>query len=121
MDLPGCASRRNISGYHLAVLLLASAILAAACGTNSSNESTSAYIYDAAITTKVKAELASTPQLSAMNTRVETVGGVVKLTGVVKSADDKARSGKAAASVAGVKGVENDLEVEGQPAGASSH
>ncbi len=121
MGLPSRASRRNISGYYLAPLLLASAILAVACGTNSSNESTSQYIYDAAITAKVKAALASTPQLSAMNTRVETTNGVVTLTGVIKSADAKARAAKAASSVAGVKGVQNNLEVEGQPAGASPH
>jgi len=120
------ASRRNIVGHHLAgyrlaPLLLACALLAAACGTNSSSESTSQYIYDAAITTKVKAALASTPQLSAMNTRVETTNGIVTLTGVIKSADDKARAAKAASSVAGVKGVTNNLEVQGQPAAASPH
>ena len=126
MGLPSRPSRRNnvryhLAGYHLAPLLLVCAMLAAACGTNSSNESTSQYIYDAAITTKVKAALASTPQLSAMNTRVETTNGVVTLTGVIKSADDKARATKAASSVAGVKGVQNNLEVQGQPAAASPH
>ncbi len=121
MGLPSRTSRRNVSACCLAPLLLACGILVAACGTNSSNESTSQYIYDAAITTKVKAALASTPQLSAMSTRVETTNGVVTLSGVIKSADDKARAAKAASSVAGVKGVQNNLEVEGQPSGASPH
>ena len=117
MGLPSRASRRNISGYHLVPLLLACGILVAACGTNSSNESASQYIYDAAITAKVKAALAAAPQLNAMNTRVETANGVVTLTGVVKSADDKARTAKVASEVAGVRGVQNNLEVEGQPSG----
>jgi len=120
VGLPSRTSRRNISGYYFAPLLLACAMLAAACA-NSSKESTSQYIYDAAITAKVKAALASTPQLGALNTSVETTNGVVKLAGIVKSADAKARVGKVASGVTGVKGVQNDLAVEGQPTGASPH
>jgi hyperosmotically inducible periplasmic protein len=96
-------------------------MLAAACGTNSSNETTSQYIYDAALTTKVKAALASTPQLGALSTKVETANGVVKLSGIVKTADAKATATKVTSAVAGVKGVDNELEVEGQPTGSTSH
>ena len=120
MGLPSRTSRRSIPGYYFAPLLLTCAMFAAACA-NSSNESTSQYIYDAAITAKVKAALASTPQLGALSTKVETTNGVVKLTGVVKSADDKAHTEKVASSVTGVKGVQNNLEVEGQPTGLSPH
>ena len=62
---------------------------------------------DSWITTKVKAELASTANVSSMKISVDTVDGVVFLTGVVDSADNAAKAAAAAKTVKGVKKVDS--------------
>ena len=64
-------------------------------------------VTDTWITTKVKTELATTDGVSSMDINVETVNGVVTLTGVLDSqmAIDKAVA--AAQSVKGVKSVDS--------------
>ena len=59
-------------------------------------------VTDSWITTKVKSELATTKDVSSMKISVDTVDGVVFLTGVV---DDAASADKAAAAAKTVKGV----------------
>ena len=59
------------------------------------------------ITTKVKAELATTENVSSMKISVDTVDGVVFLTGVVDSADNAAKAAAAAKTVKGVKKVDS--------------
>jgi len=67
---------------------------------------------DAAITTKVKAAILGEPGLNSMNINVDTIGGVVTLTG---KADSQANSDKAkqvATTVSEVKQVNNQLEIK---------
>ncbi|MGY4108455.1 BON domain-containing protein [Aeromonas encheleia] len=59
---------------------------------------------DTEVTAKVKAELLGEPGLKSMKISVDTVGGVVTLTGTV---DSKANSEKANALAMAVDGVEN--------------
>jgi osmotically-inducible protein OsmY len=69
-------------------------------------------IDDAGITAKVKAAIMAEPGLDSLQINVDTVNGVVTLTG---SADSPANSDKAAgvaSGIADVKSVENRLEVE---------
>jgi len=66
---------------------------------------------DTEITTKVKAELLAEPGLKSMQISVDTIKGVVTLTG---SVDSKANSDKAKArtmAISGVKDVNNQLVV----------
>jgi osmotically-inducible protein OsmY len=66
---------------------------------------------DTEITAKVKAELLAEPGLKSMQISVDTIKGVVLLTGTV---DTKANSDKAKArtmAIAGVKDVNNQLVV----------
>jgi len=71
-----------------------------------------AAIDDAAITTRVKAAIFAEPGLRTLQIGVDTVGGVVTLSGSVDSRSDADRARELAAAVAGVKAVENRLVVK---------
>lgn len=66
---------------------------------------------DMAITTKVKAALAADDQLSALKIEVDTVAGVVSLTGPAPSAEAAERATTLAKAVEGVTEVQNNLVV----------
>lgn len=69
-------------------------------------------IDDTAITTKVKAAIFVEPDLKMMQISVDTVQGVVTLSGSVDSASSRDKANAVAGSVAGVKQVENQLTVK---------
>jgi osmotically-inducible protein OsmY len=76
-------------------------------------------VSDVQITTQVKAKLASDVRASSLtNIEVNTTNAVVTLAGQVETAEVKQRAGTVAASVPGVMGVNNNLQVE-QPTGGS--
>jgi hyperosmotically inducible periplasmic protein len=66
---------------------------------------------DGWITTKVKVRLMAEPGLSPVGVNVDTHSGVVTLFGSVATEDLKARAAAEARQVAGVKGIENELQV----------
>jgi osmotically-inducible protein OsmY len=63
-------------------------------------------IDDALITTKVKASLAADPQVSALAINVDTANGVVSLTGVVESEQERQRAIQLTQAIGGVKQVD---------------
>lgn len=67
---------------------------------------------DAEITTKVKSAIFSEPGLKTLRISVATIEGVVNLTGSVDSLSDFNRTSALAESVAGVRKVENHLQVQ---------
>lgn len=67
---------------------------------------------DSAITAKVKAKLFAEKGVPSAAISVETYEGRVLLSGFVDSADIRAKAGKAAAEVSGVKQVHNQLVVK---------
>ena len=60
--------------------------------TPSKTESAKEVVADSVITTKIKAEFANDKQVSAMNIKVDTDKGVVKLSGNAKSKDASSAS-----------------------------
>ena len=68
-------------------------------------------IKDSYITTKVKAELAADHATSSRDIHVETVDGVVTLSGVVRSDAEKDRAEQDAMRIKGVAKIHNDLKV----------
>ena len=70
------------------------------------------YVDDTAITAKVKASLLGDVAVKSFEIKVETVKGVVQLSGFVDSAEHVARAGEVAARIHGVKEVQNDLVVK---------
>jgi osmotically-inducible protein OsmY len=66
-------------------------------------------IDDSEITTKVKAAIFAEPGLRTLQISVDTVKGVVTLSGSVDSRSTRNRAGELASAVTGVKDVENRL------------
>ena len=69
-------------------------------------------IDDDAITAGVKAAIARDPTVSVSELGVETVQGVVQLSGFVGSADSVAAAAALARTVKGVKSVKNDFRLK---------
>lgn len=71
-----------------------------------------AVVYDAAITTKVKAALLADSATEGLSINVETHEGVVQLNGFAESSNEKHAAEKLANSVTGVRVVHNNLTVK---------
>lgn len=69
------------------------------------------YVDDAVITTKVKAVIFEDDNLSSMDINVETNNGIVQLSGFVEDEADIDTAENLAATVKGVKDIENDIQV----------
>jgi len=86
-------------------------ITASGCAVMRGQETTGAYVDDTAITTRVKAKFAEDKTVSAMAINVETLRGMVQLSGFAKSTDEKMTAERLARSVNGVTSVKNDIVV----------
>lgn len=82
------------------------------CASTSTRESTGEYVDDTVVTAKVKSALLGDDAVKSFAVSVETVKGVVQLSGFVDTAVQKAAAGKATWGVAGVKEVKNNLIVK---------
>jgi hyperosmotically inducible protein len=67
---------------------------------------------DTVITAKVKTALATDPVVAAHQVNVETRDGVVQLAGFVDNSDQKEKASEVTRRIAGVKQVDNQLEVK---------
>jgi osmotically-inducible protein OsmY len=83
----------------------------AGCAVTRSQETVGAYVDDATITTRVKAKFAEDKTVSAMSISVETLKGMVQLSGFAKSLDEKMTAERLARGVSGVTAVRNDIVV----------
>ena len=72
------------------------------------------YMDDAAITSSVKTKLVGDKFANLTRIDVETTNGTVHLLGIVENPEQKVRAGKLATQVAGVKHVDNDLQIQHQ-------
>lgn len=71
------------------------------------------YVDDSVLTTRVKARFAENRTVSALALSVETFKGVVQLSGVARSGEERALAEKLARETSGVVGVRNDIRVSG--------
>jgi osmotically-inducible protein OsmY len=85
---------------------------AGGCASTPTSDSTGQYVDDTVITTKVKSALVADEAVKAFAVSVETVKGVVQLSGFVNTAAQKSAAGEDAAAVKGVKDVRNNLIVK---------
>jgi len=98
--------------HILAAAMTAIALITTAgCSVTRGQETTGNYVDDTAITTRVKAKFAEDPTVSAMAISVETLRGMVQLSGFAKSLDEKMTAERLARSVNGVTSVKNDIVV----------
>lgn len=109
--------KRPFHSSALALLLALTGALAISgftggCAATSTRDSTGQYVDDTVITTKVKSALLGDKAVKSFEIKVETVKGVVQLSGFVDTSAQKSAAGQDAAVVSGVKDVENNLIVK---------
>lgn len=99
-------------------LLAANAVIAAPVAPSNPQATESRQpVSDTWITTKVKAKLAATDDVKSLDVSVDTVNGVVHLTGDVHSNTERDKALSAARSIEGVKDVDaSGLKVSADPA-----
>jgi osmotically-inducible protein OsmY len=73
---------------------------------------TGEYLSDSAITAKVKTAILKEPGLKVSGINVETLKGVVQLSGFVSSSEDIGAAMRVAHSVNGVASVKNDMQLK---------
>jgi hyperosmotically inducible protein len=93
-------SYHSWGGILLVCLMLLSGVAMAA------ERSTGQVVDDALVTTKIKASFAADAQVSALAIDVDTVNGVVTLTGVVESESARQRAIQLAQETEGVQRVD---------------
>lgn len=94
-----------------AALLAALAGSLTACAVARDQQSVGAYIDDATVTARIKAQMARDEQVAATAISVETLNGVTQLSGFAKSQTEKDRAAQIARQIEGVRSVRNDIVV----------
>jgi hyperosmotically inducible protein len=96
----------------LAIAILAGATLVnTGCSVIRGQETTGAYVDNAAITTAVKAKFVEDKTVDAAAIKVETLNGAVMLSGFAKSNAEKIQAEVLARNTKGVREVRNNLVV----------
>jgi len=100
---------------HLRAMTLAAltgiTLLSTGCAVVRGQETVGAYVDDAAITTAVKAKFIDDKIVSAGSISVETMNGIVQLSGFAKSAAEKSQAEQIARNSKNVRSVRNDIVV----------
>ena len=99
--------RTPLTAAMMAVVLLT----ATGCAVTRGQETVGAYIDDSTITTQIKARFVDNTQVSAAAISVETLKGVVLLSGFAKNATEKMTAEKIARGVNGVQSVKNEISI----------
>jgi len=97
----------------VAAAAAATLALGPGCAVVRDQQTIGSYVDDTTITTRVKAKFAEDQTVSAMAIGVETLKGVVQLSGFAKSADERAMAERLARGVPGVVAVKNDIAIRG--------
>ncbi len=99
---------RTILAATIAAVVL---LTAPGCAVNRGQETVGAYVDDATLTTRIKARFVENKQVDAASIRVETLNGVVMLSGFAKNGLEKSTAESIARGVNGVKSVKNEIAV----------
>lgn len=86
-------------------------ILSAGCSVARHQQTVGAYVDDAGITTAVKAKFAEDKTVAATSISVETLNGVVQLSGFAKSSAEKNQAEMLARNTKNVREVRNSIVV----------
>lgn len=100
-----------LARYLIAAAVATTAVFATGCAVVRDQQSVGSYVDDTALTTRVKAKFAEDPTVSAMSIQVETLKGLVQLSGFAKSTEERVKAESLARNISGVKGVRNDIIV----------
>ncbi len=100
---------------HLRAIALATltgiTLLSTGCAVVRGQETVGAYVDDAAITTAVKAKFVDDKIVSAGSISVETLNGIVQLSGFANSTAEKMQAEQIARRSKNVRSVRNDIVV----------
>jgi hyperosmotically inducible protein len=99
-------TRVKVSSIVLAALLVVSGC------TSMTGQTAGQNVDDSTITASVKTKLVADKTANLTRIDVDTINQVVTLSGIVESADQKAKAEQLARQVSGVKGVKNNLQVQ---------
>ena len=100
-----------MKSFIVAAMVEMVAVVASGCAVTSNQETVGEYLDDATITARVKSRFAEDKTVAASRIQVETLKGVVQLSGFATSEAEKQRAAQIAASVPGVKQVQNAVVV----------
>ena len=106
-------TRNRIASVMAAAVAAAALLAGTGCAVVRDQQSVGTYVDDSVLTTRVKAKFADDPTVSAMALSVETFKGIVQLSGVAKSYQERMMAEKLARETSGVLGVRNDIRVSG--------
>lgn len=81
------------------------------CAVVRGQETVGAYVDDTTITTQVKARLLENKDVAGTSISVETLNGVVMLSGFAKNATEKTTAESIARNVNGVRSVKNEIAI----------
>ncbi len=95
----------------IAAVSAAALLAGSGCAVFRDQQSVGSYVDDATLTTRVKAKFAENTTVSAMSISVETLKGVVQLSGFAKSTDERVTAERLARETSGVRSVRNDIIV----------
>lgn len=101
----------NIKTILASTMMAVTLLTAAGCAVSRGQETVGAYVDDAGITTLVKSRMAESKAVSAASISVETLNGVVMLSGFAKNDTEKSTAENIARGVANVKAVRNEIAV----------
>lgn len=99
---------RTVWFAFIAALIL---VVTTGCAVTRDQETVGAYVDDSVITTRVKTRFIDDKSVDASAVHVETLNGVVMLSGFAKNSTEKKMAESIAAKVKGVKAVKNELAV----------
>ncbi len=97
--------------FVAAALTLSPAVLTTGCAVAHGRESAKEYTRDKEITTRIKASLYKDPLVKGSEVKVQSLRGVVELSGFVENQQARERAGQIAAATPGVAQVYNNLLV----------
>ena len=98
--------------FQAALVILLASNQVTGCAMSGGGGPVAQVVDDATITAGVRAAIVDEPALKVSDIEVETMQGVVQLSGFVGSADSVAAAASVARTVKGVKSVRNDLRLK---------
>jgi osmotically-inducible protein OsmY len=101
----------NARQFLFAAISAVALVTASGCTVFRDQQSVGSYVDDTTLTARVKAKFAEDKVVSAMAINVETLKGVVQLSGFAKSGEERATAERLARSTSGVVEVRNDIVV----------
>lgn len=81
------------------------------CAVTRDQSTVGEYVDDAGITTRIKARFVENKQVDATSIHVETLNGVVQLSGFAKNQQERDSAESIARNTKGVKSVKNEISI----------